>query len=104
MKNIREEKGFTYGISSSLIPQKENGYLIIGTDVKKEFTQQTIDEIHKEIARLQTEQISENELEAKIAAMLTAYLLENKNTIPSDSNNNSSGSSSNKSRWKDRAK
>ena len=48
--------------------------------------------------------ISENEVEAKIAAMLTAYLLENKNIIPSDSNNNSSGSSSNKSRWKDRAK
>ena len=48
--------------------------------------------------------ISENENEAKIAAMLTAYLLENKNIIPSDSNNNTSGSSSNKSRWKDRAK
>jgi len=74
MKNIREEKGFTYGISSSLIPHKENGYLIIGTDVKKEFTQQTIDEIHKEIARLQTEQISENELETAKNYMIGSFV------------------------------
>jgi zinc protease len=63
MKNIREEKGFTYGISSSLIPLAETGYLIIGTDVKKEFTAQAIGEIHKEIRRLQTDRVSENELD-----------------------------------------
>ncbi len=63
MKNIREEKGFTYGISSSLIPLSETGYWIIGTDVKKEVTAQTIDEIHKEIRKLQTEKASENELD-----------------------------------------
>jgi predicted Zn-dependent peptidase len=63
MKNIREEKGFTYGISSSLIPLAETGYLVIGTDVKKEFTTQTIEEIHKEIRILQTEKISEDELD-----------------------------------------
>ncbi len=74
MKNIREEKGFTYGISSSLIPQKEGGYIIIGTDVKKEFTQQTIDEIHKEIVRLQTEQISENELETAKNYMIGSFV------------------------------
>lgn len=74
MKNIREEKGFTYGISSSLIPQREGGYLIIGTDVKKEFTQQTIDEIHKEIVRLQTEQISENELETAKNYMIGSFV------------------------------
>jgi predicted Zn-dependent peptidase len=74
MKNIREEKGFTYGISSSLIPQREGGYLIIGTDVKKEFTQQTIDEIHKEIARQQTEQISENELETAKNYMIGSFI------------------------------
>ncbi|MFN3850925.1 MAG: M16 family metallopeptidase [Spirosomataceae bacterium] len=63
MKNIREEKGFTYGISSSLIPLAETGYLVIGTDVKKEFTTQTIDEIHKEIRILQTEKVSDDELD-----------------------------------------
>lgn len=63
MKNIREEKGLTYGISSSVITLRKEGYFIIGTDVKKEFTQQTIDEIKKEIYRLQTELVGEEELQ-----------------------------------------
>lgn len=63
MKNIREEKGLTYGISSNLALFAQAGYFVIGTDVKREFTQQTIDEIHKEIKILQTELVSENELE-----------------------------------------
>ena len=63
MKNIREEKGLTYGISSNLALFSQAGYFVIGTDVKREFTQQTIDEIHKEIKILQTELVSESELE-----------------------------------------
>lgn len=63
MKNIREEKGLTYGISSSVVTLAHDGYFMIGTDVKKEFTQQTIDEIKKEILRLQTELVGEEELQ-----------------------------------------
>ena len=63
MKNIREEKGLTYGISSSVVTLANDGYFMIGTDVKKEFTQQTIDEIKKEIYRLQTELVGEEELQ-----------------------------------------
>ena len=63
MKNIREEKGLTYGISSNLAPFGQAGYFVIGTDVKREFTQQTIDEIHKEIKILQTELITGEDLE-----------------------------------------
>jgi zinc protease len=63
MKNIREEKGLTYGISSNIALFAQAGYFVIGTDVKREFTQQTIDEIHKEIKILQTELVTENELE-----------------------------------------
>ncbi len=63
MKNIREEKGLTYGISSHLVTLRHEGYLMIGTDVKKEFTQQTIDEIKKEIHRLQTEPVGAEELQ-----------------------------------------
>jgi zinc protease len=62
MKNIREEKGLTYGISSNLITLRHTGYFMIGTDVKKEFTQQTLDEIKKEIYRLQTERVEDEEL------------------------------------------
>jgi predicted Zn-dependent peptidase len=74
MKNIREDKGFTYGISSSLIPQKESGYLVMGTDVKKEFTQQTLDEIFKEIKILQTEAVPENELETAKNYMIGSFV------------------------------
>lgn len=63
MRNIREEKGFTYGISSSLVSYTRAGYFVIGTDVKKENTTQTIDEIYKEIKTLQTELVSETELD-----------------------------------------
>jgi zinc protease len=63
MKNIREEKGLTYGISSHLVTLKQEGYFMIGTDVKKEFTQQTIEEIKKEIGLLQTELVGSNELQ-----------------------------------------
>ncbi|MBC8156419.1 MAG: insulinase family protein [Bacteroidetes bacterium] len=63
MKNIREEKGFTYGISSNLASFRRAGYFLIGTDVKKEFTQQTLEEIRKEIDRMQTELVPDDELE-----------------------------------------
>ncbi len=62
MKNIREEKGYTYGISSSHLPLPKFGYLLIGTDVKREFTQNTIDEIFKEIKLLQQIKVADSEL------------------------------------------
>jgi zinc protease len=63
MKNIREEKGLTYGISSHVATLRNDGYLMIGTDVKKEFTQQTIDEIKKEMQLLRTEPVGVEELQ-----------------------------------------
>lgn len=63
MKNIREEKGLTYGIHSSIHALKHDSYLVIGADVNKENRQLTIDEIKSELSRLQNEEIAENELE-----------------------------------------
>ncbi|WP_338873742.1 pitrilysin family protein [Spirosoma sp. SC4-14] len=63
MKNIREEKGFTYGISSNMPSFRRDGYFLIGTDVNKENTQQTLDEIRKEIRILQTEPVGQQELD-----------------------------------------
>ncbi len=63
MKNIREEKGLTYGISSNVSTLQHEGYFMIGTDVKKEFTQQTLDEIRKEISLLQTVPVADEELQ-----------------------------------------
>ena len=63
MKNIREEKGLSYGISSSLAMLKNAGYIMIGTDVKKDLRQQATDEIYKEINLLTKEPIGEDELD-----------------------------------------
>lgn len=63
MKNIREEKGYTYGISSNIANMKHMGYFVVGTDVKKEFTQNTLDEIYKEIDILKREPVSADELD-----------------------------------------
>jgi len=63
MSNIREEKGYTYGIYSSIVNMHRASYTSIGADVKKEFTQQTLDEIKKEIHILHTQLIPDEELE-----------------------------------------
>lgn len=63
MKNIREEKGYTYGIYATLVPFKEAGVIIISTEVGKQYQQDTIDQIMLEIERLRTEKISKEELE-----------------------------------------
>lgn len=62
MKNIREDKGYTYGIGSYLGTLKDSGFFIISTDVGSNYTQQTLEEIRKEISRLRTELVPEEEL------------------------------------------
>jgi len=69
-KNIREEKGFTYGISSSNVALQRAAYWVIGTDVNKVNANQTIDEIQKEIQKLKTELVQDVEL-----ALVKNYLL-----------------------------
>lgn len=63
MKNIREDKGYTYGIYSRLAHMKHESYFMISSDVKKEHTQAVFDEIYKEIELLQTQLITNEELE-----------------------------------------
>lgn len=62
-KNIREDKGFTYGISSSLAPYPRGGYWVVGTDVNGENVNATLAEIKKEITILQNDLVSEEELD-----------------------------------------
>lgn len=63
MKNIREEKGLSYGISSSLQTMSMNSYLMIGADVNRENLDLAFSEIRKELQRLRTEPIGATELE-----------------------------------------
>jgi predicted Zn-dependent peptidase len=63
MKNIREDKGFTYGIYASIGPREHATSLAIGTDVNAESATATIHEIHHELHVLQAELIPQNELQ-----------------------------------------
>jgi len=63
MSNIREEKGYTYGIGSGLVSYKNAGYFVITSEVGKNVTQEAIKEVYFEIERLKTELVSDNELE-----------------------------------------
>jgi predicted Zn-dependent peptidase len=63
IKNIREDKGHTYGIYSSLAEIGDFNYWVIGADVQKAYRQEVIEEIYKEINLLATEPISHEELE-----------------------------------------
>jgi len=63
MTNIREEKGYTYGIYSSLTPYKNGTIFEVSADVGKEHREATFYEIKNEMQRLQHEMISKEELE-----------------------------------------
>lgn len=62
MKNIREDKGYTYGISSGILSLQHGGFFYISTEVGKDVTKETLSEIYKEIHLLQTEEVSSDEL------------------------------------------
>jgi predicted Zn-dependent peptidase len=63
MKNIREEKGFTYGITSGVTSYNLAAYKIICTEVGSDYTQKTIDEIYKEIKLLQEVPAGKDEMD-----------------------------------------
>ncbi|GAA4499639.1 pitrilysin family protein [Hymenobacter ginsengisoli] len=63
MRNIREDKGFTYGIHASVVAREQAASLVIGTDVNGEQADATRQEIAYELTRLQNEPLGDDELE-----------------------------------------
>ena len=70
MSNIREDKGYTYGIGTGVSESNNSGYFIIATEVGKEFVEPTLKEIQFEIDRLKNEEVPSNEL-----SLVKNYLL-----------------------------
>lgn len=86
MKNIREDKGYTYGIYSVLINYKHLDYHIIGADVKIDHVEDTVAEVYKEIQQLKTTPVPEEEIETiknymlgKIASSLDTVFHQSEN-------------------------
>jgi predicted Zn-dependent peptidase len=63
MANIREDKGYTYGVGSGLSNLVHAGSFFISTEVGADVTDKALEEIYKEIKLLRDELVDTNELE-----------------------------------------
>ncbi|MCX2575025.1 M16 family metallopeptidase [Pedobacter sandarakinus] len=74
MNNIREDKGYTYGIGSGISSLEDAGYLFISTEVGAEVCSAALTEIYKEVELLKNELVGEEELALVKNYMLGAML------------------------------
>lgn len=72
--NLREDKGYTYGIFAGMINMERAGYMAIATEVGAEVTEAAIEEIFKEIDRMREEIVSSEELEI-VKSTITGELM-----------------------------
>lgn len=70
MSNIREDKGYTYGISAGIMSYPESSVLTISTETDNKYVEPLITEIYNEIDKLQQTPVSSDEL-----AMVRNYML-----------------------------
>ena len=70
MSNIREEKGYTYGIGAGIVSYPGNGILIISTEAGNEYINPVITEVYHEMDRLCAEKVNSQEL-----TMVKNYML-----------------------------
>ena len=73
--NLREEKGYTYGIQSSIDARKHSSVLTVSSHVGSEIVDSAVSEILREIERLRTEPITEDELETTRKYMIGSFAL-----------------------------
>lgn len=62
MSKIREEKGYTYGISMGIIRCPETGVMMISTETDNRYVEDLIKEVYREMDKIQNEPIGEGEL------------------------------------------
>jgi predicted Zn-dependent peptidase len=74
MKNIREDKGLTYGIYSVLEPNLHGASWYIDTDINTKNRTEGITEIYNEIKKIQSDPIPQSELETAKNYYLGSFL------------------------------
>ncbi len=74
MANIREDKGYTYGVGSGLVRNLAATVFLVATEVNAGATENTLKEIRKEIDLLRTEKVSEMELNRVKNYMVGSFL------------------------------
>ena len=73
--NLREEKGYTYGVYSSFAALKYPGPWRAGGDVRTEVTAPAMTEFFREFQRIREEKVPENELEEAKRAIVASFAL-----------------------------
>jgi zinc protease len=74
MTNLREDKGYTYGIGSALISLQHSGSFFITGEVGADVAKQAAAEIYKEIDRLRNDLVPDGELNLVKSYMLGKFL------------------------------
>ena len=74
MSNLREERGYTYGVMSTMVNLESSGYLAIATEVGAPFTADAVKQIFHEIGRLREEPVPAEEL-AMVKNMITGEFM-----------------------------
>jgi predicted Zn-dependent peptidase len=73
--NLREEKGYTYGVYSNLIARKYAGPWTAGGDLRTEVTDGAMTEFLRELNRIRDEKVPEVELEAARHSVVARFAL-----------------------------
>ena len=72
---VREKRGLAYGVSSSLVPLRQSGFLVGGTSTRNDRVAESMSVIREEIAKLVTEGPSEHEVEEAKRYLIGSYSL-----------------------------
>jgi zinc protease len=73
--NLREEKGYTYGVYSNLIARKYAGPWAAGGDLRTEVTDGAMTEFLRELNRIRDERVPEEELDAARRSVVARFAL-----------------------------
>lgn len=74
MSNLREDKGYTYGVYSQTQVFRGSVVLFVVADVAGDATQDAVKEVFHEVSRLQEEMVSEEELERVRNVMMGDFI------------------------------
>jgi len=73
--NLREEKGYTYGVYSNLIARKYAGPWTAGGDLRTEVTDGAMTEFLRELNRIRNEKVADDELDAARHSVVARFAL-----------------------------
>ncbi|NSW44416.1 MAG: insulinase family protein [Bacteroidales bacterium] len=74
MQELRERRGYTYGIGAFIISLKETGYIVITTEVASKHTQNALNAIYEVIHQFCSEKVSNEELEQARSYLMGEFL------------------------------